>query len=143
VSGLSTETQADGASGRLVRSAKDRRRTRDCPRVTVRLSTEDHEKLMDFADGVALSTYLRAAALNQSLPRRRKSGVSIQDREAIAQVLGLLGQSRIANNLNQLAYHANIGALDFDEDAKAQIHEAYDMVVAMRADLLKALGYKP
>ena len=91
---------------------------------------------------MALSTYLRATALSQSLPRRRKSGVSIQDREAIAQVIGLLGQSRIANNLNQLAYHANIGTLEFDEDANAQIHEAYDMALAMRADLLKALGFK-
>ena len=123
-------------------SNKSKRRTRDCPRVTVRLSPADHAKLKDLADGVALSTYLRAAALRETLPRRHRGRGTVEDKEAIARVLALLGQSRIANNLNQLAYHANIGALEIDDRSKQQIEEAYQSVVAMRADLLKALGFK-
>lgn len=83
--------------------------TRDCPRVTVRFSPEDYERIQALADGMALSVYLRAKALNEPLPRRKLgSKSSIEDQAVIAQLLGLLGQSRIANNLNQLAYHANI-----------------------------------
>jgi hypothetical protein len=89
---------------------------------------------------MALSTYLRAVALGEELPRRRRSGLPIEDRAAVAQLLGLLGQSRIANNLNQLAYHANVGALTFDDEARRQIEETYDHVVAMRVTLLRALG---
>ncbi|MEO0486267.1 MAG: plasmid mobilization relaxosome protein MobC [Pseudomonadota bacterium] len=121
-------------------SASRQKRTRDCPRVTVRLSQEDHAKLTELADGTALSVYLRARALGQELPRRRAKGIAVEDRVAIAKILGLLGQSRIANNLNQLAYHANVGALDFDEKAQAQVEEAYELVVNMRSLLLAALG---
>lgn len=118
--------------------------TRDCPRVTVRFSRDDYQRLQELADGAALSVYLRAVALAQELPKRKhRSVASIKDKQAIAQVLGLLGQSRIANNLNQLAYHANIGSLVIDDDAKAQISEAYDYVVSMRKLLLKALGVRP
>jgi len=74
--------------------------TRDCPRVTVRFSRDDYERLQEMADGAALSVYLRAKVLEEKLPKRKmRSGSSIQDKQAIAQLLGLLGQSRIANNI--------------------------------------------
>ncbi|MEM9910706.1 MAG: plasmid mobilization relaxosome protein MobC [Pseudomonadota bacterium] len=125
------------------RVKKSNKRTRDCPRVTVRLSPDDHAKLTELANGMSLSVYMRAKALDDELPRRRASGVPIEDRVAIAKIIGLLGQSRIANNLNQLAYHANVGALEFDDCAKEQIEEAYASIVDIRSMLLKALGRKP
>jgi hypothetical protein len=115
--------------------------TRDCPRVTLRLSVDDHERLKEMADGMALTTFIRAKVLNEQLPRRkRRSSASAGDKQAIAQILGLLGQSRIANNLNQLAYHANVGSLAMDELTRAQIEEANDHVIFLRQILLKALG---
>ncbi|MCJ8310868.1 MAG: hypothetical protein HRU27_18050 [Rhizobiaceae bacterium] len=117
---------------------------RDCPRVTIRLSIEDHEKLKAQADGTALSVYLRALILKQQLPKRKlRSTASVEDRQAIAQLLALLGDSRIANNLNQLAYHANIGSLPIDDETKGQINEAYDHVLFIRNTLISALGMKP
>ena len=117
--------------------------TRDCPRVTLRLSVEDHERLKALADGMALSTFIRAKALGDTLPRRKpRSTNSVADKAALAQLLGLLGQSRIANNLNQLAYHANIGALPIDDVTRDQISEAYDNVLEMRTALIAALGLK-
>ena len=62
------------------------------------------------------------------------------DQQAIAQILGLLGQSRIANNLNQLAYHANIGALVMDDETREQISEANNHVAFLRQTLIKMLG---
>ena len=117
--------------------------TRDCPRVTVRFSRDDYERLQELADGASLAVYLRAKALDQKLPRGRKaSGTAIADRAAVAQLLGLLGQSRIANNLNQLAYHANIGSLAIDDQTREQIEDAYAHVRLMRSLLMQALGLK-
>ena len=90
---------------------------------------------------MALATFIRAKVLNEQLPcKKRRSTSSLGDKQAIAQILGLLGQSRIANNLNQLAYHANVGSLVMDDDAQAQIKEAYDHVIYLRQALIKALG---
>ena len=112
--------------------------------MTIRLSEDDHARLKEIADGMALSTYLRAKALGEDIPRRtRRSVASVADKQMLAQVLGLLGQSRIANNLNQLAYHANIGSLDIDETARQQIAEAHHHVTLIRAALMMALGSKP
>lgn len=127
--------------GSPMRTSRRHETRRDCPRVTLRLSQEDHVRLKSMADGMALATYMRAKVLGEDLPRRkRRSSASVADKQALAQILGLLGQSRIANNLNQLAYHANIGALAMDDETQAQIAEAYEHIIFMRQTLLKALG---
>ena len=54
--------------------------------------------------------------------------------------MALLGQSRIASNLNQLAYQANIGALRIEERERAMIDEAYGYVLSIRASMVAALG---
>ena len=124
-------------------NARPAGRNRDCRRVTVRLSDQDHARLMELAEGAALATYIRAKALGDDLPcRKRRSVASVADKQALAQILGLLGQSRIANNLNQLAYHANIGALEMDDEVRAQIHEGYEHVLFMRQALMRALGMR-
>lgn len=120
-----------------------RKTTRDCPRVTLRLSVEDHERLMAMADGMALSTFIRAKAQGEALHRRKpRSTSSVVDKQALAQILGLLGQSRIANNLNQLAYHANIGSLAVEARTEEEINEAYEHVLFLRQTLLKARGMR-
>lgn len=125
------------------RKASPHKTTRDCPRVTLRLSLEDHARLQELADGMALSTYIRAKALGETLPRRKpRSSASVLDQQALAQTLGILGQSRIANNLNQLAYHANIGSLPMDDETRGQISEAHSQIVLLRQTLIKALGLK-
>lgn len=130
-----------GAVSSAKRTAPRHLTTRDCPRVTLRFSRDDYELLQELADGMALAVYIRAKALSEDLPRKRRgSGGSIADKQALSQILGLLGQSRIANNLNQLAYHANVGSLVVDENVRAQISEAYDHVLVIRKLLLKALG---
>ena len=131
------------SKSRIKRQSPTYKTTRDCPRVTLRLSVEDHARLKELADGMALATYIRAKVLEETLPRiKRRSVSSVVDKQALAQILGLLGQSRIANNLNQLAYHANIGALVMDEEIQEQITETYDHVIFLRQTLIKALGLK-
>lgn len=117
--------------------------TRDCPRVTLRFSPDDYERVKQLADGMALATYIRAKALDEKRSRRKsRSAASVANKQALAQILGLLGQSRIANNLNQLAHHANTGTLPVDENTRFQISEAYDHVLFLRKTLIKALGLR-
>jgi len=58
--------------------------TRDCPRVTVRFSRDDYKRLQEMADGVALSVYLRAKTLEETLPNGRNLALhllNVEDNE--------------------------------------------------------------
>ena len=72
--------------------------------------------------------------------RKRCAHVPVADQEALARALALLGASRIANNLNQLAYRANTGSLVVDEEMRAQIGATYTHVRLIRDELVCALG---
>jgi len=137
-------TNATSAPSKKANQKQPRHKTtRSCPRVTLRLSVENHARLKELAGSMALASYIRAQVLGKTLPKRKpRSTASVADKQALAQILGLLGQSRIANNLNQLAYHANVGSLAIDEETKAQIHEANDHVLLIRTTLIKALGLR-
>lgn len=109
--------------------------------VTLRLTADERARLEELANGMTLSAYIRACVFaKEDRRRKRRSASVVADKKAIAEALALLGQSRIANNLNQLAYHANIGALAMDEADKAELAEAYAHVRTIRSLLLTALG---
>lgn len=112
--------------------------------VTLRLTPDERAKLENLADGMTLSAYIRACVFakeERRLKRRPKSAV--ENKKAIAEALALLGQSRIASNLNQLAYHANIGVLIESDETAAQISEANDHLKAIRVLLVQSLGGDP
>lgn len=109
--------------------------------LTLRLTEDERAKLEELAAGMTLSTYVRACVFGQEAKRRkRRAKDTVVDKKAAAEALALLGQSRIANNLNQLAYHANIGALDIRDAERAKIEEACAHVLAIRTLLVQALG---
>lgn len=111
------------------------------PRITLRLTAEEDAKLRQLCEGMTVNAYVRQRLFGDGVARRkRRSHVPVQDQQVLAQVIGLLGETRIANNLNQLAYHANTGTLLIDEQATDQINEAYDHVCFMRDALVEALG---
>lgn len=109
--------------------------------LTLRLTSDERAKLEELAAGMTLSAYVRACVFAEEGKRRkRRPKNAIEDKHAAAEALALLGQSRIASNLNQLAYHANIGALIVGEVERAHIAEANDHLVAIRSLLMDALG---
>jgi len=111
------------------------------PRITLRLTEEENAKLRQLCEGMTVSAYIRQRLFGEDTARRkRRSYVPVKDQATMAQLLGLLGDSRIANNLNQLAFHANTGTLLIDDQTTNQINEAYAHVLTMRAELVKALG---
>ena len=122
------------------RASKPRKK-RPAP-FSIRLSEEERARLAMEAAGAPLGAYIKAKVLGMPPVRLRRTGLSIQDRTALAQLLALLGKSRLANNLNQLAYAVNIGSLPMTPETEADLRAALVAVRDMRALLLKALGHK-
>lgn len=109
--------------------------------VTLRLTEAERARLEEMAAGMTLSAYIRACLFAKAEKRRaRRPGSVVADKKAAAEALALLGQSRIANNLNQLAYQANIGALVIEDREREKIEEAYSYILSLRALLVAALG---
>jgi len=113
------------------------------PPISLRLSDEERARLEHAAAGMSLSAYIRKCVFGEKATIRKvRTRAPVQNEEALARVLGLLGQSRIANNLNQLAKDANCGVLMFNKETEAKIDDAYEHVIAMRGELIHALGLK-
>jgi len=109
----------------------------------MRLTPEERARLEHEAAGAPLGTYIKAKALDAPLPSRvRRNGVSVEDRQALAKVLALLGGTRLASNLNQLARLANTGALPVDPLTEEGLTDAVSVVREIRLLLLIALGMK-
>ncbi len=115
------------------------------PPFSLRLSGEERERLLLEAAGAPLGAFIKAKVLGGPVPaprRQYRSAVSVEDRAALAQILGVLGRARIANNLNQLAHLANIGALPLTPEIEGELLEALRDIRDVRRLLLLALGFK-
>jgi len=113
------------------------------PPFSIRLTAEERARLMAEAKGAPLGTYIKAKALGAPLPARvRRTGIAVEDRQALAKVLALLGGTRLASNLNQLAKLANTGALPVDQETESELADAVSIVREIRLLLLIALGMK-
>jgi hypothetical protein len=111
------------------------------PPFSLRLTKEERRKLESRAGTMPLASYIKSLIFAEDAPtyRQRRKG-PVKDQAALADALACLGASRIANNLNQLAHAANIGALIFDEETKRDIARAAEDIRAMRLMLMRALG---
>ena len=120
----------------------ERQKKRPAP-FCMRLSDAERAALVAEAGSLPLGAHIKAKLFSSALPARRRGGLSLEDRAALAQVLALLGKSRIANNLNQLAYAANIGSLPMTPETETELRDTLAGVREMRALLMQALGMKP
>ena len=111
------------------------------PPISLRLTREEREKLETAACGTSLSAHIRKCVFGKETSVRKiRSRIPVKDQKALAKTLGLLGQSRVASHLNQLAKEANSGSLLLDDKTTDKINEAYEHVLAIRAELVRALG---
>jgi hypothetical protein len=107
---------------------------------SLRFTFEERAQLDKQAAGMALGTYIKWRVLNPDTPPPRTRGkFPVKDHKAIAKVLAKLGQSRIANSLNQLAKLAHTGSLPMTPETDEFIRLAYLEIRDMRSDLLAAL----
>lgn len=108
---------------------------------SIRFTDDEKRLLLEKAGRVPLGTYIRDCALAGDVQAKRlRWNNPVKDHEALARVLAALGQSRLANNLNQLAKAVNIGVLPVTPETEDEISKACAAVVAMRRDLMGALG---
>lgn len=109
--------------------------------VSLRMTFEEKAKLERDASGMSLSSYIRWRLFDPSSPPPRARGkFPVKDHAALAQVLGMLGQSRLSSNLNQLAKAANTGSLPVTPETEDALMSAALDVMAMRRMLMRALG---
>lgn len=107
---------------------------------TLRLTPEDRLRLERDAAGMSLGSYIRWRVFDPDRPPpRHRAKFPVKDHQALSQALALLGQSRMASNLNQLAAAAHIGALPVAPDIEADLVEAVAQVSAIRKMLIAAL----
>ncbi|WP_149541207.1 hypothetical protein [Siccirubricoccus phaeus] len=111
---------------------------------SLRLSEAERARLADEARGAPLGAYIKAKLLGGAVPvRMRRTGLAVEDRQSLAKALALLGASRLASNLNQLAHLAHVGALPVTPETEGELREGVGHVRAIRRLLLAALGLKP
>ena len=127
-------------SARKKRSQSARKKTP--PPFSLRLTEEEREKLDHAAAGTPLGPFIKAKLFDGDLsPRRTRGSAPVKDHAALARALGLLGNLRLANNLNQLAKAANMGALPLSTEVEDELMATCAAVLAIRLELMKALGY--
>jgi uncharacterized protein (UPF0261 family) len=110
---------------------------------TMRLTPQKRQKLERWANdaGMSLAGYVKYCIFDRgvSVPKARGKNPS-KDEKALAQILAMLGESKIASSLNQLAEAAESGSLPVNLDTEAAIKVSYAAIIEMRSLLIKALG---
>lgn len=109
--------------------------------VSLRMSFAEKDRLEREAAGMSVAAYIRWRLFDpESPPPRIRGKQPVKDHQAIAQLLALLGQSRLANNVNQLARAANSGSLPLTADTERALKEAVSDIAKIRKLLLQALN---
>ena len=113
------------------------------PPFSIRLSEEERNELKTLAAGLPLGKFIKEAIFNKGQRPAARRKPSIVDQKLFAQLLGVIGQSRIASNINQLAKAANSGSLPVNKEVIEGLNDAVKAIKWMRDTLIKALGLKP
>jgi hypothetical protein len=113
--------------------------------LTYRLARVELVRLQTEAKSLGLSTgaYVRMLTVDEAT--RHKLSVILERRNRRAEfatILMALGKSRIASNINQIAYSMNTGTLNFTPDVIGQINEAYEAIMYIRSLLMKETGVR-
>lgn len=108
---------------------------------SLRLTPEDRTRLKRDAGDLPLGVYVRQRLFDPAGPTPRHRGKApVKDHQVLSAILGKLGASRIASNLNQLARAAHIGSLAVAPELEAELREAVEHVAEIRRLLVEALG---
>lgn len=114
------------------------------PPFSLRLTYEERARLDAERGSKTLAAYIRERLFGvDAAPRKKRGNSPVQDKEALGRMAGALGQSRLSQNMNQLAKAVNSGSLPVTPETEAEIKEACREISEMRAALLAALGKVP
>ncbi len=110
---------------------------------SLRLSKEERKELAKLADGLPWGAYIKGVIFEQKRKLRVRGAHPIKDHKLLAKLLGALGKSRIANNINQLAKAANSGSLPVNEDVLQGLNDAVSAIRWVRETIIIGMGLKP
>ncbi len=114
------------------------------PPFSLRLTYEERARLDAERGDKSLAAYIRERLFgDDAAPRKKRGNSPVQDKEALGRVAGALGQSRLSQNMNQLARAVNTGSLPVTPETEAEIKEACREISELRTALLVALGKAP
>ncbi len=110
--------------------------------------TKDERKSLELAAaGRPLAAYIRWLIFKQDMPempkKRARGENASTDHKQLAKLLGALGKSRIASNINQLAKAANSGSLPVSAEIINALNDSVAAIKWMRETLIKGMGIKP
>jgi hypothetical protein len=112
--------------------------------ISLRVTFEEKARLQREVVGVSVSDHMRQRLFDDyTPPPRRRGKVPVKDHQALAQVLGKLGKSGIASNLNQLTRSANTGSLPVTPDTEAALLAAVAEIQEIKRLLMDALWTGP
>lgn len=112
------------------------------PPFSLRFTFEERAQLERDAADMALGAYIRSRVFDESCPpRRSRRRRPVKDHKELARLLGMLGDSRLATNINQLSRAVNSGSLILTPARQAKLDRACDDIHFMRIVLMRALGY--
>lgn len=112
-------TESPSASGVVPRSGG--RVRRGPPPFSIRLTETEKLRLKTLAGSKPVGAYIRERLLAEDISPRKTRRAVVQDADKLAALLALLAQSHLAQNLNQLAKHANMGTLNVTLDVVQEL----------------------
>lgn len=108
--------------------------------LSFRVTAKEKALIQTFAGDQSVSAYVRDAALKGKVSKRKiDPNIKI---DMAARILGALGQTELFASLSTLADAARSGSLPVSDELVAELQNACALSVAIRNDLIEALGIK-
>lgn len=111
------------------------------PPFSIRFTFKERRILDRETKGKAWAEHIREKLFGDASMRQRGRKDTIHH-AALGKLLGELGKSRLASNMNQIAKAANQGALPVTPDLQNELKEACSDIRVMRDALISSLGIK-
>lgn len=110
--------------------------------LSIRLSDFERAALMRRAGSRPVGAYVKSVLFETGPTAGAPRAVSA-DRVLLAQILGQLGASGLAQSMKRLTEAADTGSLHLDDLTISRLHDACDDMRNMHLLLMTALGKKP
>ncbi|MEP0068521.1 hypothetical protein [Pyruvatibacter sp.] len=108
--------------------------------LSLRLTRDERSRLEHAARRQTLSAYARSVLFGADATKPRlRARRSVPDEKLLAQILGKLGQSALAQSLATLAQAVRLGSLPVTPETESAIRKACDDIAAIKSMLMKAL----
>ncbi|GJL67259.1 MAG: hypothetical protein NPIRA05_22300 [Nitrospirales bacterium] len=111
------------------------------PPFSIRFPEAERARMEKLANGVPLAQFIKACVRHfldnpDQLPKQAECNSILK---ILCKLLGLLGKSRLASNVNQLAKAVNSGSLPVNPEVEKALMDASIAIQMMRQDLLDVI----